>query len=348
MSPTRDTIGNGSRAWTRFSVLAALIAARTVTAAPTATETYDYVIAGAGTAGLVVANRLSENPRVTVAVVEPGPDVRDNADVTSVNFNFNNFNRTINFLYESVPQTALPGNKTMSYRAGKAIGGTSATNGMVYIRGDKVQYDVWESELGVYGWNWDSIFAYGKRGETFDVPTENQASVGGATYTPSAHGFAGPLNVGFPFTLSNGSSFVAKARETWASLGLESVNDLNGGSPASGFALVPMTVDRDAQEREDSARAYYRPVETRKNLKIIQGTVKKITWGRDAWNGEAVADGVEVVGVTGDIVRIGARKEVVLSASAYRNPLILESSGVGNPRYVWQNMNSLLNMEQSG
>ena len=199
--------------------------------------------------------------------------------------------------------------------------------GMVYIRGDKAQYDAWE-DLGNKGWNWDSIFPYYTRGEKFIPPAEWQVAKG-ATYEPSAHGTSGPLDLGFPNIISN-SSFYDKARDTWKKLGLEKITDLNGGD-TRGFVCAPQTLDPIASVRDDSARAYYTPVESRKNLKVIQGTVKRITWGDDS-QGKAVASGFEYVTPSGEPVKVEAKKEVIVSASAYRTPLILESSGVGNPK----------------
>lgn len=94
-------------------------------------EKFDFIIVGAGTAGLVIASRLSEDPSVTVAVVEPGPDVRNDAEVYSTDFSFDIYNASINYIYSSIPQPQL-GNRTTSYRAGKAIGGTSIVNGLYF------------------------------------------------------------------------------------------------------------------------------------------------------------------------------------------------------------------------
>lgn len=198
---------------------------------------------------------------------------------------------------------------------------------MVFIRGDKAQYDAWE-ELGNKGWNWNSVFSYYKKGEHFVEPGSAQVA-GGATFDKGAHGYTGPLDMGFPSILSN-SSFFKKASATWKALGIPTITDLNGGEP-HGFVAAPYTMDPDANVREDSARAYYGPAQSRRNLKIIKGTVKRITWA-DGAGREAVASGLEYVDASGKLVKVGARKEVVLSTSAYRNPLILESSGVGNPR----------------
>lgn len=315
-------------------------------------ETFDYVIAGAGTAGLVIANRLSANPDITVAVVEPGDDVRQLPSVQSVDFSFVNFNKSTNWQYPSITSPAL-GSRNLTYRAGKAWGGTSAVNGrfrsrltyfvcicdssttddlsqpigMVYIRGDKAQYDAWE-RLGNSGWNWDSVFSYSKLGERFIAPTSEQIA-SGATYDESAHGKTGPLDLGFPLSLSN-STFYDKASATWEALGLETITDLNGGD-SHGFVAAPMTLDPEANVREDSARAYYTPVEGRSNLKIIKGTVKRITWSGSS-RGKALASGFEYISPSGELAKVRARREIILSASAYRNPLILEASGVGNPK----------------
>lgn len=199
---------------------------------------------------------------------------------------------------------------------------------MVYIRGDKAQYDAWEA-LGNRGWNWDAVYASLKNGEHFIAPSKGQ-SAGGVTFDEAFHGKTGPLDLGFPFSISN-SSYHDKARDTWKKLGVGSITDLNGGSP-HGYVTAPMTLDPQAAVREDSARAYYTPADDRPNLRIIKGTVKRVTWAKDVGR-LAVADGFEYVSPTGKLLKIRAKKEVILSASAYRNPLILEGSGVGNPRY---------------
>lgn len=105
----------------RFIVLAGVVAAQSDIA-------FDYVIAGAGTAGLVLANRLSANSNVSVAVIEPGDDVRQHSDVKNVDFLFSSFNTSINYQYPSVTSPAL-GSRNLTYRAGKAWGGTSTVNG---------------------------------------------------------------------------------------------------------------------------------------------------------------------------------------------------------------------------
>ncbi|KAI0816392.1 GMC oxidoreductase [Xylaria sp. FL0064] len=291
-------------------------------------ETFDYIIAGAGTCGLVLANRLSADPTIRVAVIEPGEDVRNNVNVTDPALFTVPFGTSIDWQYSTTPQPA-GGNRTIPFHAGKAIGGTSTINGMTYIRGDKAQFDAWEASLGNEGWNWETLYPYYKKVEKFTIPSAAQTTAG-ATYDPEVHGEAGHVHTGFPFALVNGS-FHGLAADSWAALGYAFNEDVNAGS-VHGFSAWPQTLDRDLNLRFDAARAYYYGVEDRPNLTLIKGTVKKIVWARSAATDQsAVADGVEYVTPDGQSVRITAAKEVILSAGALRSPLILESSGVGNP-----------------
>ncbi|KAI0866784.1 GMC oxidoreductase [Xylaria cubensis] len=290
-------------------------------------ETYDYIIAGAGTCGLVLANRLSANPKIRVAVIEPGEDVRNNVNVTDPSLFTVAYDTPIDWQYSTTPQPAA-GNRTIPWHAGKAIGGTSTINGMTYIRGDKPQFDAWES-LGNEGWNWETLFPYYKKAEKFTIPSAAQAAAG-ATYEPAVHGEAGHVHTGFPFFLTN-SSFHELATDTWGELGFPLIQDDNVGS-VRGFSVWPQTLDRDQNLRYDSARSYYYGVEDRPNLTIIKGTVKKINWAHSSNTSQvAVAEGVEYVTPDGKLVELKAADEVILSAGALRSPLILESSGVGNP-----------------
>ncbi|KAK9413290.1 putative Glucose oxidase [Seiridium unicorne] len=286
-------------------------------------DTYDYIIAGAGTCGLVVANRLSADPDITVLVIEPGLDQRINPNVTSVTGFLTAYNTSIDWAYTVVPQASLAG-RDMQYHAGKAWGGTSTINGMTYLRGDRAEVDAWET-LGNPGWNWDALWPHYKGVERFEVPTAAQVAAG-ASWNPSFHGLEGDLTTGYPFELYNGSLHETW-RQTWEGLGFPWNDDANGGD-IRGISIWPQTLDRDADTREDSARAFLHPVETRPNLKIIQGTVKKLVWkeGKDSCE----ADGVEYLTASGDSVVLKAQKEVILSAGALRSPLILESSGIGH------------------
>ncbi|RYP61008.1 hypothetical protein DL769_007905 [Monosporascus sp. CRB-8-3] len=234
--------------------------------------------------------------------------------------------------YPSVPQP-WAGNKPVVFFGGKAIGGTSTINGMTYIRGDKAEFDAWEA-LGNEGWNWNSLYPYFKQVERFTHPTAAQVAAG-ASYDAKVHGDNGPLSTGFPFQLINGTLYET-IRTSWEKLGYPLNTDVNGGD-VRGFSVWPQTVDRDANVREDAARAFLHPVEDRPNLSIIHGTVERITWSDSGSKcGNSIADGVEYLTTEGEAATISASKEVILSAGALRTPLILEQSGIGNPGLLTQ------------
>nr|BBD84647.1 putative GMC oxidoreductase [Cordana terrestris] len=307
----------------------------TLSAGRTGAEIFDYVIVGAGTAGLVIANRLSEDPSNTVAVIEPGTDQRTNPNVTDWSRFTQAFGTSIDWQYQTVKQSGADG-RVLDLHQGKAWGGTSTINGMAYIRGDLAQFDAWEG-LGNPGWNWESLFPYYKKSEMYTVPSDTQLAAG-ATYEPQYHGFNGHVHTGYPSALMNGS-FASPIIQTWEGLSLPHNPDLNSGS-VRGFSMGPQTLDRALDVRWDSARAYYYPVGTRSNLRIIKGTVKRINWSSKEHkrsgcsNSLLVADEVEFLDDNGDSQIVGVRKEVIVSAGAVRTPLVLEYSGIGNPRIL--------------
>ncbi|KAJ5666622.1 hypothetical protein N7462_011031 [Penicillium macrosclerotiorum] len=262
---------------------------------------YDFVIVGGGTSGLVVANRLSELKGMTVAVIEAGDSVLNNPNVSSVTGYGRSFGTDIDWAYQTENQTYAGGSK-QTMRAGKAIAGNK-------------------------GWNWNSLLPYYKKSEKFQVPTQDQVN-NGADYYTSYHGYHGPLKVGWPKAMTN-SSVLPLLDETFNQIGLPYNRDVNGGSMV-GLTSHPNTIDREANVREDAARAYYWPYENRSNLKIISNTyVNKIIWANDS-HSEAIAVGVEVTGANGTEI-IYASKEVILSAGSLKSPVLLELSGIGNP-----------------
>lgn len=197
--------------------------------------------------------------------------------------------------------------------------------GMSYTRAQKVQIDAWE-RVGNKGWNWDNLFTYYKKSEQFQIPTPKQIARG-ADYYIAYHGEQGPLKVGWPQEMTNGS-VLPTVDETFQQLGLPFNRDCNGGSMV-GLTVHPNTVDRQANVRHDAARAYYWPYAARSNLKIISNShANKIIWASNP--SEAVAIGVEITGVNG-VETIYASKEVILSAGSLGTPILLEMSGIGNP-----------------
>ncbi|KAL1635596.1 hypothetical protein SLS56_001649 [Neofusicoccum ribis] len=300
-------------------------------AASAPNTTYDFIVVGGGTAGLVVANRLSEDPSVTVAVIEAGYSVFNNSNVQNTTSFGLSTGTEIDWQYKTVPQKyAL--NATEDYTAGKALGGTSTLNGMTYIRSETVQIDVWE-ELGNSGWNWDSLFHYYKKSEHFEPPTPSQVA-NGADYNPDYHGFEGYLDVGWQSIAPQSGNASAIVRKTWENVGMPYNKDVNGGY-MRGHGVWPFTLDAKTSIREDSARAYYYPVQERPNLHVyLNTTALKLVWDDEEKYGDddsgLVANGVEISSA-GRTMTLKASKEVVVSLGSTRTPCFLEYSGVGNP-----------------
>ncbi|KAL1963327.1 hypothetical protein VTN77DRAFT_8448 [Rasamsonia byssochlamydoides] len=301
------------------------------TAAPlcqqTASSGYDYIVVGGGTSGLVIANRLTENANVSVLVIEAGDSVYNNPNVTNVNGYGLAFGTAIDWQYQSTNQT-YAGNTPQTLRAGKALGGTSTINGMAYTRAQDVQVDAW-SAIGNEGWDWNSLWPYYLKSEAFTAPNQTQQAAG-ASYNPTYHGLTGPLDVGFTEMLPNNLSSLLN--KTYQALGIPWTEDVNGGK-MRGYNFFPSTVDDAEDVREDAARAYYYPFESRPNLSVmLNTTANRIVWKNETTGGNVTAGGVEVTALNdGTVCMVQANHEVILSAGSLRSPGILELSGVGNP-----------------
>ncbi|KAF2167199.1 GMC oxidoreductase [Zasmidium cellare ATCC 36951] len=298
---------------------------------PSYANRYDFIIVGGGTSGLVLANRLSEDPNLTVAVVEAGDSVFGNPNVTSSTGYGLAFGTDIDYAFQSTPQEHA-GNKSQILRAGKALGGTSTINGMVYLRAETSQIDAF-AKLG-NNISWDSLLLYYKKAEGLQRPTEIQSQLG-ATYEANQHGFEGPLTVGWP-TEMVGNNFSQTLNTTYAAMGLPWNEDPNGGH-MRGWNVYPQTSDPSANLREDAARAYYFPFSGRANLHLyLNSSVQRITWEAQSNTTLPSASGVAYKDASGAEEQLLANKDVILSAGSLVSPLILERSGVGNPAILKQ------------
>ncbi|KAK7936610.1 Glucose oxidase [Apiospora aurea] len=294
--------------------------------------TYDYIVVGGGTSGLVVAKRLSEDPKVSVLVLEAGGSLENNANVTNPLGYGLAFGTEIDYAYQTVEQK-YAGGKPQTLRAGKGLGGTSTINGLAYTRAESNQIDLWE-KMGNEGWNWKNLLPYYVKSEHLDVPNAERLEGGKMTFDAAVHGKEGPLKTGWLYGTTN-STLGATLNTTFAAMGVPWNADANDGSMA-GYTVYPSTVDQDLNIREDAARAYYFPIrESAKNLKVMLNTeARRLTWKTAAGNGTAgaaqTAEGVEIMTQDGKTMVMKAKKEVILSAGALVSPLLLEKSGVGN------------------
>ncbi|KAA8647886.1 hypothetical protein EYZ11_010384 [Aspergillus tanneri] len=303
----------------------------TLSLAAAAPSQYDYIVIGGGTSGLAVANRLSENnPQENVLIIEAGDSVLDNPNVTAVDGYGLAFGTQVDWQYESVNQT-YGGHTRQVLRAGKALAGTSAINGMAYTRAEDVQIDAWQA-IGNEGWTWRNLLPYYLKSENLTQPTTMQVSAGAAP-NPAWNGKDGPLKLAYSVT--SPSQLTALLNQTHQNLGVPWTEDINGGK-MRGFSIYPSTIDAEGQVREDAARAYYWPYQSRENLHVLVNTfANRIVWreglGKNKNKGDITASGVEITSHNGTVRVISAKKEVIISAGSLKSPALLELSGIGNP-----------------
>ncbi|MGH2903614.1 MAG: GMC family oxidoreductase [Solirubrobacteraceae bacterium] len=265
--------------------------------------TYDYVIVGAGSAGCVLASRLSEDPDVSVLLIEAGPP--DSIENIHVPVAFSALFRTqVDWDYSTAAEPALDRRRVYLPR-GRTLGGSSSTNAMVYIRGNRTDYDAWR-EQGCEGWGWDDLLPYFKRAED----NERGAS--------ALHGAGGPLTVSddrAPNPITD--AFL----EACAQAGLPANEDFNGAEQ-DGFGRYQRT-QRDGR-RCSAAVAYLHPASSRPNLTVeTYMQVHRVIFE----NGRAV--GVQGARL-GELHDLRAVREVILCGGAYNSPQLLMLSGVGS------------------
>ena len=266
---------------------------------------FDFIIVGAGSAGCVLANRLSADPKNRVLLLEAGPEDRNFWIHVPLGFGKTLQNGRVNWMFESAPEPGLNGRRDFLPR-GKVLGGSSSINGMIYMRGQAQDYDHW-AQLGCRGWSYDDVLPYFKRAEN------NQR--GGDDF----HGVGGPLTVSdLTEKTPVAEAFIAAGKE----MGLPENPDFNGAFQ-EGVGYSQVTIARG--RRNSTAQAFLKPARGRPNLKVETGAVAS----------HIVFDGRRAVGmayiVGGELRQASATREVILSCGAYGSPHVLELSGVGAP-----------------
>jgi len=262
----------------------------------------DYVIVGAGSAGCALANRLSEDPDTSVCLIEAGPP--DTEEALHIPVAFSKLYKTpFDWDFATEPEPALDGRNVYLPR-GRVLGGSSSLNAMVYIRGNRRDYDGWR-DLGNPGWGWDDVLPYFKRAED----NERGAS--------EFHGAGGPLSVSDSHSMHRlSTAWVEAAAQT----GIERTDDFNTGEQ-DGVGLYQVT-QRNGM-RCSTAVAYLHPALARPNLELLPMAL--VT--RVLFDGTRAA-GVEAL-VGGRATQVLAEREVILCAGAYQSPQLLMLSGVG-------------------
>ena len=269
-----------------------------------AQERFDYIVIGAGSAGCVLANRLSADPRNRVLVLEAGGMDDWIWFHIPVGYLFAIGNPRADWLFKTEPESGLNG-RVLGYPRGRVIGGCSAINAMIYMRGQSADYDGWR-QLGLEGWGWDDVLPYFRKQEDH---------FGGRN---DMHGAGGEWRVEEPRMRWE---ILDAVRDAAAEIGIPKVEDFNRGN---NFGAAYFHLNQKTGRRWSAARGFLKPVLNRPNLKLVTGAlVERI----NIENGRATGVTYTANGISQTALAAG---EIVLSAGAIGSPHLLERSGIGN------------------
>ncbi|TFY83365.1 hypothetical protein EWM64_g650 [Hericium alpestre] len=291
--------------------------------------TFDYVIIGAGNAGLPLAVRLSEDPNVTVGVLEAGDNHLDSPDIQCPGLVLKNVaNPKYDWTFFSTPQKNA-NNRSIIQPRGKGLGGSSLLNFLINSRPSKADFDAL-SALGNEGWDWETVLQYTKKSETLVPLVDDALAQSYSLPDAELHGISGPIKKTYPSWCDPFHFSIIKSLEA---LGVP-WNKEPGGGINVGSSTGLTNVDPASATRSYAASDYYAPHAARQNLYILTGAlVSKIVF-EDAEDGLKKAVGVDFVH-QGTLLTIrGIRKEVIVSAGAMQTPALLELSGIGNPQIL--------------
>ncbi|TPI41325.1 choline dehydrogenase [Mesorhizobium sp. B3-1-6] len=275
------------------------------------TSEYDFIVVGAGSAGAAIAGRLSENPAWRILLLEAGPKDRNPWIHIPIGYAKTFYDGRYNWKYMTEPEPHL-GGRTIYEPRGKTLGGTSAINGMVYVRGIASDFNVWR-QLGNAGWSYEDVLPYFKKLESNERGDDQ------------FHGREGPVKIGEPaWRTELCDSYI----EATAAAGLRRTDDFNGGEQ-EGVAYYQVTARNG--RRSTTARSYLVPARHRSNLHIVT----------EAMTEQIVLEGNRATGVIyhqGDrLVTVKARREVIVSGGAVNSPQLLQLSGIGPAKLLREN-----------
>jgi choline dehydrogenase-like flavoprotein len=267
---------------------------------------YDYIIVGAGSAGSVLANRLTEDPKTRVLLIEAGGHPDHPLQNLPIYFFEILKVKEQSWGYESEPQPYL-NNRVLDLPRGRVLGGSSAVNGMVYMRGHSQDFDAWR-QMGCTGWGYADVLPYFKRMENFWRGPDKY------------HGVGGPVSISEVTARPALHRRMMKAAEA---VGLGVTDDIHG-EVEEGFSRGDVTIDARGR-RVSTARAYLYPIMNRPNLQIVT----------NAHTSRILFDGKRAIGIEYkrgiDLYQALAGREVIISGGTFNSPQILMLSGIGPP-----------------
>ncbi|KAH8111799.1 GMC oxidoreductase, partial [Phellopilus nigrolimitatus] len=290
-----------------------------------ANKSFEYIIIGGGTAGLTVAARLSEDPSISVAVIEAG-SAKFKDPLIAIPAQQGKFvgKPDYDWFLQTTPQTHA-NNKQRFLPRGKTLGGSSAVNFFAWNKPSAQDIDAW-GKLGNPGWNWDKFAYYCKKAETFNLPASAAGQKFKKLYHLDSLGTSGPVQLTVPESIMAAEADIL---ESLVNAGVPVAKDPFNGDPV-GTYLAPTSIDPKTFTRSDAFTAYYLPNKGRPNLKVLCDALVHRIIEEPGEPGEKFKASGVAFEYDGRVLSVNAKKDVIVSAGALKSPQILELSGIGD------------------